>query len=191
MHITLPSQPIFRAIALALFIAIAMLARSAEPDPQLEASRAITDRFAADLQAALTATIAAGGPVAAITVCRDLAPQIASRLSRETGAKVGRTSLRLRNPANAPEPWQAVVLQQFDAAPAGSAPAEHFERFGDNGARYLRAISVGGLCLACHGTDLADDVRQQLDADYPHDRARGYRPGDVRGAFSVVWPDLE
>jgi hypothetical protein len=54
--------------------------------------------------------------------------------------------------------------------------------------RYLRAISTGPLCLACHGRELAPQVRDVIDELYPHDRARGYAPGEVRGAFSVVWP---
>lgn len=158
----------------------------ADDDPLLAKSRETTARFAADLQAALQEAMAAGGPVVAIGVCRDVAPQIASELSRQTGAKVSRTSLKFRNPANAPEPWQAAVLHEFDAA---DSSGEHFEPDGSHGARYMKAIPTGGLCLACHGTSLPADVQERLDEDYPHDRARGYEPGQVRGAFSVTWPD--
>ncbi|HSD70126.1 MAG TPA: DUF3365 domain-containing protein, partial [Woeseiaceae bacterium] len=54
--------------------------------------------------------------------------------------------------------------------------------------RYMKAIPTGGLCLACHGSAIPDDVRGLLDDHYPHDRALGYEAGDMRGAFSVVWP---
>ncbi len=40
----------------------------------------------------------AGGPVAAIEVCQTRAPEIAARLGQESGAQVGRTALRVRNP---------------------------------------------------------------------------------------------
>lgn len=160
-------------------------------DALLAQSREITSRFAGELQQALQQAIATGGPVAAISVCKDVAPQIASRLSRQSGAKVSRTSLRFRNPGNAPEPWQKVVLAGFDSYPGNSTPPDFFERNGNNEARYMRAIPTGVLCLACHGTLLADGVRQQLDRDYPHDLARGYQAGDIRGAFSVTWPAVD
>ena len=42
-------------------------------------------------------------------------------------------------------------------------------------------------CVACHGDrDTLDPAIQAiLNEQYPHDRATGYSPGDLRGAFSV------
>jgi len=149
-------------------------------------SREITAQFATELQAALKQSMSSGGPLAAIGVCKDMAPQIAADLSRETGATVSRTSLRVRNTANTAEPWQAAVLREFDMA---EEPAEHFEEFGENGARYMKPIRTGALCLTCHGSELSMDIRAKLDEAYPGDQARGYNIGDIRGAFSVVWPE--
>jgi len=163
----------------------------AADEPRREEARAIAAAFAAELQAALQAALAEGGPVGAITVCRDEAPRIASALSREHGAKVARTSLRVRNPANAPEPWQAAALDTFDAAEsevASPAGLEYFAESPEFGTRYMKAIPTGGLCLACHGVALAPEVDAALARDYPHDTARGYALGDVRGAFSISWP---
>lgn len=185
-HNKQPPHPVAAYALTVLFTCIMAVACADEPT-ELEKSREITARFAAELQSALQEAMAAGGPVAAISVCKDVAPQIASRLSRESGAKVSRTSLRFRNPGNAPEPWQSAVLKAFDAH-NGTAPAEdYFERFGNNGARYMKPIPTGGLCLACHGEELDDSVRAVLDEEYPHDRARGYQLGDIRGAFSITW----
>ena len=158
-------------------------------DALLIESRDLTAQFGAELKAALQDAMATGGPIAAITVCKDMAPQIASMLSRESGANVGRTSLKFRNPGNAPEPWQAAVLKEFEATATGTSATEHFERFGKNGARYLKAIPTGALCLSCHGAVLPADVQETLNREYPHDRARGYNLGDIRGAFSITWPD--
>lgn len=156
-------------------------------DPRLKASRALVAEFENRLRSALVAAISAGGPPDAISICRDTAPGIASELSRRSGAAVGRTSRRLRNPLNSPEPWQVAVLDSFEARKAYSAPLEHFEVI-DGVARYMRAIHVQPPCVTCHGADVAPEIRAQLDADYPHDEARGYQPGDLRGAFVVVWP---
>lgn len=158
---------------------------TADEDALLTKSRNVVASFAAEMQTALQEAMAAGGPVAAIAVCKDVAPGIAERMSAETGATVGRTSLRLRNPANAPTDWQRDVLDEFD----NGSRDEFFERTGNNGARYMKTIKTGALCLNCHGTVLAPDVRRQLEDAYPDDQARGYYLDDVRGAFLVVWPD--
>jgi hypothetical protein len=158
----------------------------ADDDALLASSREIVARFTLQLQAALQDAMATGGPTNAIGVCKDSAPDIAANLSRESGAQVSRTSLKLRNPANAPQDWQMAVLKDFEL-PAASP--EYFEQSGKNGFRYMKTIVTGPLCLTCHGTDLSESIQAELDQAYPNDRARGYRVGDVRGAFSIVWPD--
>jgi len=176
-----------------LFIALAVLnvptaAIADDESALLYKSREITTQFATELQTALQQSMASGGPLAAIGVCKEMAPQIAADLSRETGATVSRTSLRVRNKANTAEPWQATVLREFDRT---DGPAEHFEELGENGTRYMKPIPTGALCLTCHGSELSMDIGAKLDEDYPGDLARGYNIGDIRGAFSVVWPDQE
>jgi hypothetical protein len=132
--------------------------------------------------------MAAGGPVGAIGACGEVAPEIAARLSRETGATVSRTSLRVRNPENAPDEWQTRSLARMDA---DSSLQEIYETLDDGSFRYLKAIPTGGLCLNCHGTVLAPDIQSAIEQRYPDDEATGYFLGDTRGAFSIVWPSAE
>jgi hypothetical protein len=150
----------------------------------LEKSRQITAEYATLLQAALQSALVTGGPVAAINVCAEIAPQIASDLSRASGAKVRRTSLRFRNPGNAPDSWEARALERLDATDA----PEIFEPDAFGGARYAKSIPTAAVCLACHGETLAPEIDAELSEAYPHDRARGFEVGDLRGAFSVSWP---
>ncbi len=182
MRLAVPRFPFFVAVALAVAGCISVRA----DDARLEQSRTLVESFGESLQIELKGALADGGPTHAITVCKDRAPQIASELSRTSGAKVSRTSLRYRNPANAPEPWQSGALRDFEAR--ADAPLEYFDVGKDGSARYLRAIPTGGVCLACHGAAVADEVQGRLEADYPHDLALGYALGDMRGAFSVTWP---
>lgn len=70
----------------------------------------------------------------------------------------------------------AEELETFEAAPAPAVAA-----------RYMKAIPVEPPCLACHGNP-EGEVGDALRNGYPHDRATGYSPGDIRGAFYVVWP---
>ncbi len=178
-------------ILLTLLLAVITVTASADSeDPRLAESRALVSAFAGELQSALKAALDTGGPVAAIDVCRDLAPQIASRLSRQSGVAVGRVSARYRNPLNAPQPGQLAVLSEFAAAmkaEPGTVP-ERFEARTGEPAQYLKAIPTAPLCLVCHGETLAESVSSQLAVDYPHDLATGYRTGELRGAFSVIWP---
>lgn len=160
----------------------------ADDDPRLADSREIVKEFAGRLQAALQSAVSSGGPANAIGVCKDVAPAIASELSRERGAAVSRTSLRLRNPANLPRDWQFDVLRKFDDRKATDTAPEFYESRPDGQFRYMKAIPTGGLCLACHGSEIPAEVGELLDEHYPHDRARGYAAGDIRGAFSIVWP---
>ncbi len=184
------SAPRFRLL-IVVTLAIAACVSVQADDERLEQSRSLVKSFGERLQTELKSGLADGGPAHAITVCKDRAPQIASELSRKSGAKIGRTSLRYRNPANAPEPWQVAVLRDFETQSdslAADAPLEYFAADKDGSARYLRAIPTGGVCLACHGAAVSDDLQERLAVEYPHDLAVGYTPGDIRGAFSVTWP---
>jgi len=150
----------------------------------LSKSQALTAEYATQLQSALQEAMSTGGPVAAISVCKDLAPAIQSELSRQSGANVRRTSLKFRNPGNAPDEWETDALETF----ANSDQKEIMETTKSGATRYMKAIPTGAVCLACHGEQLAPEVVENLETAYPHDRALGYSLGDIRGAFSVTWP---
>ncbi len=168
----------------AILLIAPMLAWSDDESPLLLKSRELTADYATQLKAALQDSMASGGPVAAISVCADIAPQLASDISRASGAKVGRTSWRFRNPANAPNDWEAQALNHLEA----TGKQEYFEVLPNGGARYLKAIPTGPVCITCHGETLAPAIAEQLEEAYPHDRATGFSVGDLRGAFSVAWP---
>lgn len=156
---------------------------------RLTESRTLVATFAGRLQSALKGALARGDVTSAITTCRDLAPRIASELSRESGARIGRTSTRFRNPLNAPEPWQRPVLASF--AEELSESPEHLPEYfedGESGARYMKGIPLAPMCATCHGTKLTPAVVARLKEDYPHDLATGYAVGELRGAFTVDWP---
>lgn len=178
-------------ITVAFFSIITITAAAETDDEVLNTSRLLTQSYGAKLKTALEAAIAEGGPVKALDVCKDIAPQIASELSRQSGAKVTRVSRRFRNPNSAPEAWQTAVLEDFESDTYAETPLpEHVERYA-GGTRYMKAIRMQSVCLVCHGEELSDDVRDAIDANYPHDRARGYALGDLRGAFSISWPAPE
>lgn len=147
----------------------------------------LTDRLRLELSQATKTGVAT-----AVAQCQTISPEL-SPIPEPGGFEVQRTSLRLRNPENAPDDWERGVLQTFQARVAsGSDPArlEHFEVVmtaeGDKLFRYMRGIPVGEICLACHGTDLKQDVKAELTRYYPDDKATGYKLGELRGAFSLI-----
>ncbi len=164
------------------------------PGKQEEMARAKTaiQAFAGELKAELTRAMQAGGPVAAIGVCKTEAMPITDRIATERGLKLGRVSLRYRNPANAPSEWQTAVLEDFERRklagedPAGISWAEFADVGGQQEFRMMKAIPTGGLCLTCHGTEIAPEVREVLARLYPEDLATGFQEGDLRGAFVVT-----
>ena len=52
----------------------------------------------------------------------------------------------------------------------------------------MKAIPTAELCLACHGTKIDPVVAAKLTELYPRDQARGYKVGDIRGAFTFIEP---
>jgi hypothetical protein len=160
----------------------------------VEQSRQLSMQLGKELKGELGAAIEKGGPVAAIDVCHTRAPAIAARLSAESGARVGRTALRVRNAANVPDDLERAVLEQFAADMAGGrieGPLEAaFEIKREDGIErhYLRAIPTEALCLTCHGETLAPELAAAIARDYPGDQATGFKQGELRGAFRVVWP---
>jgi hypothetical protein len=169
----------------------------AVPQAVVEQAASIANRFGAELTGKLQAAMAAGGPVAAVDICQDEAPAIASRLSRETGWQVHRVGTRVRNPhTGQPDAWEQFALQELERrVRAGDKPEQLVitttvtEPQGD-AHRYMRAIVTGPLCLACHGSieQQSPQLRAALTKAYPHDAATGYAPGELRGAFSLRRP---
>jgi hypothetical protein len=161
---------------------------------RMEEARSAASDFGARLLAELQKAMAEGGPVNAIGVCNTIAPEIAAEKSAAAQMSVGRTSLKLRQPKNAPDAWELRQLENFEARKAaGDNPAaievgEFMEKDGKPVFRYMKAIPTGPICLNCHGAQLAPEVAAKLHALYPEDRATGFTQGDLRGAFTITAP---
>ena len=183
-----------------LGLAVCLAAAEAGADQAAELlaqTRPVAAELVNELSAALRDAALAHGPVGAIGVCRDLAPSLAGKLSREHGWRVSRVSLRTLNPLlGSPDAWEQGVLADFDRrAAAGEAVAameraEIVEEPAGAYFRYMKALPVGPLCAGCHGPKetMAEELRAELERQYPHDLAVGYAPGQVRGAVTIKRP---
>ena len=130
----------------------------------------------------------------AVSVCNEKAPQITKQASLDAGWNIGRTSLKLRNPNNAPDEWETAVLQEFEKRKAAGEllkMMEYYEVVEKDGKpyfRYMKAIPLSGVCVNCHGPRIKPQLSTKLYGLYPNDKARGFLPGDLRGAFTVEQP---
>ena len=147
---------------------------------------ALIPPFQQQLLGTVKAAMQAGGPVKAVEACRLSAPQIAAEHSKSPWT-VGRTALKVRNPANAPDAWERRVLELFaERAEAGEALADlvHAETV-DGEFRMMKAIATGEPCLACHGKNIEPALAAVIDVGYPQDEARDFALGELRGAFTL------
>ncbi len=178
------------AAGLAVLISVNAMADDAS---MLEDARKVASAVPPKLLQVLGDEIAKNGPATAMNVCKEKAPQMAKAASEQSGWAIRRVSLRNRNPKAVPDAWERSALEEFDRrAAAGEAPAtlEKYavlEESGRKEFRYMKALPVQQVCLACHGASesLAPEVSERLHALYPDDKAVGYALGQIRGAMTI------
>ena len=184
------------AATLLLLANLAVAGDAASPAEDIARANALSQQLGERLKVALQTAINQGGPMAAISVCRDEAGPIAAEISSVSGWTVGRTALRVRNPANAPDAWERQILEGFAMAAedgANVAGLSFQETTGSGDARrwrYMKAIPTGPMCIVCHGSNIDPALAEAIRTSYPEDQATGFTPGSLRGAFTVSHPAL-
>ncbi len=190
---------VFAAVMVSLSLAAAVqLAWAQEEAALLADTRKTALPVLPKVVQAMQTAVSEQGPVGAIPVCKEKAPQLLQDMRRQTGWNIRRVSLKSRNPATGtPDAWETRQLAGFNIQVANGAKPEQLEvgevvtaPDGKRSYRYMKALPVVEVCLSCHGTvdSLSADLRKALARDYPHDRATGYATGQVRGALSVIRP---
>jgi len=155
----------------------------ASQQAQQQRGMAARDALFGRLVDRLTRTISSTGPTAAIAVCRDAAPEMAREVGAEHFVAIGRTSFKLRNPANKVPPWaRDWVDQRVDQPQFASAT--------DGTLAMLLPIKLKQECLMCHGAvdQMDTQVVAALERLYPDDAATGFAEGDLRGWFWIEVP---
>lgn len=151
-------------------------AQTGQLERALEARKILFSRLSTELKTAMEES----GPVNAVSVCKDSAPVIAADVSREHGLRIGRTSFKLRNAANAPPEWAKPWVEKrveettYLAGPEGQLGV-------------LLPIRAQAACLPCHGTEdtVPGEVQAVLTKLYPDDQATGFSVEDLRGWFWI------
>lgn len=143
------------------------------------------------LSSTLMTKIQEGGIPEAVSFCNESALPITENMSAYHGAEIKRTSLKFRNPENAPTEEEKSVLNGFmETLARGDSlrPVVQLEK--DGQAHYYAPILVEKKCLMCHGQlnrELSAAVDSIIRSRYPEDLATGYSEGDLRGMWSVTF----
>lgn len=150
-------------------------------------ARSLVSDLKMSLMKNLSEKIAKEGVLEAVPFCHENVKNIAGGAAKERVAEYefGRTSHKVRNSLNTPQPWAIKYLDEF----AGKKKSEVNKTFiihkaSDSKRIYLEPLYVEAKCLLCHGENVNKDVMAKIQVLYPNDQAIGFKRGEFRG---FIW----
>ena len=133
--------------------------------------------------------------IKALKYCNKEVKQLISK-DNEKGFAIKRVSLKPRNKNNYPNLYEKEILEKFNKLSLKdnkNLVLEHNEIIKDknnNKFVYIKAIRIKEVCLNCHGSNINDDLKKEIQNIYPDDKAINYKLNDIRGAF-VMYRDIK
>lgn len=103
--------------------------------------------------------------------------------AKTEGHQVRQLTDKFRNPQNKADGLDLAAIKEFRINPARQVITEERATDGVAGIQIYRRIDVQANCLHCHGP--ADRRPVFIKTKYPKDLAHGFKPGDLRGIYSV------
>ncbi len=182
------------ALTTTFFCDVCRAERSLIDEQIITEMRATSSILIKTLGKTLKTTIQQEGPEAAIRVCETVAPNLVNKISKDTGWKVSRVSLKVRNPLiGTPDAWERKHLLAFSKNKSNKNSSTELNITAvtkteeGTSIRYLQALPTAQICQTCHGQPehIPDKVAKTLNTIYPHDDATGYEVGEIRGAISI------
>ncbi len=157
----------------------------------LEKGKAIAEATFAELSGKLATAIEEKGISGAIEYCNLAAMPLVDSLSKAHNASIRRTSLRVRNPKNAPNNWEKGILSTYETQhQAGQELKPIVKELDEHTVAFTAPIMMKPLCLQCHGeigTDIATDNYVTIKKLYPEDEAFGFVDRQFRGIWSITF----
>lgn len=130
------------------------------------------------------------GFVEALKFCNVNAYPLTDSLSSKFGAEIKRVSNKPRNPSNAPDELETLLLDSYLYNVENDLPLEdNVQKIDENYLLYTMPIVINNsVCLQCHGKpgeDITEENYAHIQSLYPGDKAIGYTLGDFRGIWSI------
>ena len=159
-------------------------------DEAFRQGRLISEEAQKELFSTLEKILNEAGPATAVQYCNIQAYPLTDSLSSKFNAEIRRTSLRTRNPLNAPSEIETQLLEAYEYNEDNQLPMEdNVQRLDREHFLYTRPIVLNNeLCLNCHGEpakDIEHETLKRVDSLYPQDKARNYKLGELRGMWSI------
>ena len=156
----------------------------------LRRGRQIAEAAQLSLGKKLKETMLNEGVHEAIRYCNIQAYPLVDSLSKTYRASIKRVSLKLRNPDDAPDSLENVLLNAYQySVDNDMALQDNIVSLNDKFLLYTKPILIGDpVCLICHGkkgSEVSDETLSLIKSLYPYDSATGYKMTDLRGMWSI------
>jgi hypothetical protein len=145
------------------------------------------------LRNTLVTTIGKEGVSGAVKVCKVKAKGITSLYSRQD-LTVSRISDKARNPANKIDSEDSTIWNKVLEMAARHDSMSPVVVARNKEVHYYKPILIQPICLSCHGQkgkEISSEVMQVIDSLYPSDLATGYKTGDLRGIWHLVFKNKQ
>jgi hypothetical protein len=177
------------SVIAALLLTTPGVSGALESDRAKDVAIQAASQFGQEMRQKLSDSLQQNEPAGALNICAKEAPAISMRLENELGVTIKRTSLKVRNPLNAPDAAETQLLEVLAGLHSKRKQLpQGVTEFPNDPGRYFKAITVEQSCLKCHGdsTAMSEALLKELAADYPEDKAVGYQEGAFRGIISIT-----
>ena len=142
------------------------------------------------LRNTLLRAIAEKGYPGAVATCNSQALQLTASYANQ-GIAVKRTSAWLRNPHNAPDSLEGLILEAYgQTLHAGQPLKSRLQKDPAGNRHYFKPIMMQSMCLSCHGKpeiDISGETNAVLKQYYPADQAIHFSEGNWRGIWHITF----
>lgn len=131
----------------------------------------------------------------AVSFCNTKAISLTKEVMQKYNVEIKRATDRPRNKNNQANNEELHYIKQFKEQILSSSSKLKLKPITvKKGKRthFYAPIVTNQMCMQCHGIE-KDEIKPETLAKinelYPGDQARGYRPNQLRGIFSISWQD--
>lgn len=182
-------------IGLSLFSCQPAVQKESTPDKPLvdtasylAKGQQIASRVFGVLSSEVSKSMKANGVAATIAYCNEQAYPITDSLAAVYQAHIKRTSHKVRNPENAPDSLESIMLEKYlTLQEKGMEMSPKVVQQGEN-MHFFAPILLAQPCLTCHGMvgeTLDKNDLAVIQQHYPDDQAIGFSAGELRGIWSI------
>ncbi len=156
-------------------------------DNFIKDAKELTSELKMSLMKNLSDKMGKDGVAAAVPFCHANVKLIAKKAAKNKVElyEFGRTSHKLRNSNNSPQPWAHDYLKAFAGRKRGEIKKDYIVHKLENGKRvFMEPLYVEAKCLLCHGENVSSNVKDKIQELYPDDKAFGFKLDEFRG---FIW----